>query len=313
MPTHRQKKSKYGVFWHDFLMPIGQNYNIIERAVYITAWSGCNTIWIVCSDDNLLLLRKMIGSWIYDPESVLRAIILKDISIEGFRRIRKIPIYYVPIHPKDVGRRDGLVWSVLWGAKVAYTIGNRLSTWVQPDSYFVYFPQTLISIGSIRKRRVLLKRSKNKIFYAYNGKTIRDGELLPFTFNAPDFNIMRDIFYENSTGHVEKTKGTTSIITDNIKELPVEERYSGRFMKPETVFGGLPKNEKEQVFDVNWECNVDNWEDYLETLRNPISNHFLRPYWILGNSTLTARNAVFENEEEKEKYVEFIKKEEKNG
>jgi hypothetical protein len=116
-------------------MPIGHDYTIIERAVYIAAWAGCSSIWIVCSDDNLLLLKKRVGNWIFDPESILRAMLLRKKSMTGFQRITRIPIIYVPIHPKDIGRRDGLVWSALWGAKVAYHIsGSRSYQWQQAIS-----------------------------------------------------------------------------------------------------------------------------------------------------------------------------------
>ena len=86
--------------WHDSLMPISPNWTMVEHAVYECAMAGCNTIWIVANSDLAPLVRKTIGDWIYDPVYYERTHtkFYKD-------HRREVPIYYVPIHPKDRDRR----------------------------------------------------------------------------------------------------------------------------------------------------------------------------------------------------------------
>ena len=119
--------------WHDSLMPIGKNYLAVERAVLECAWAGSETIWVVCHRDMQPLIKERMGEWIFDPNSLLEK------GIFSSQRRRRVPIYYVPIHPKDRNRRDCLGWSALYGALSAYHISRKISKWLIPDKFIVHF------------------------------------------------------------------------------------------------------------------------------------------------------------------------------
>ena len=40
--------------WHDCLQPINKNYLAAERAVLECAYAGCETIWMICREQDLL-------------------------------------------------------------------------------------------------------------------------------------------------------------------------------------------------------------------------------------------------------------------
>ena len=126
----------YNFPWHDCLQPIGPNYLAVERAVLECAYVGCDTIWLVCHDDMQPLIKKRLGDFVEDPVYINRKY---DSGFPSERR-KKIPIYYVPIHPNDRDRRDCLAWSVLYGANSAYYIGKNISKWATPDKYYAAFP-----------------------------------------------------------------------------------------------------------------------------------------------------------------------------
>ena len=85
---------EFGFPWHDSLMPIASNYMAIEHAVQECAMAGCETIWVVCHNDTQPLIRHRLGEWILDPAARTTGLFAGD-------QERRIPIFYVPIHPKD--------------------------------------------------------------------------------------------------------------------------------------------------------------------------------------------------------------------
>ena len=90
--------------WHDCLMPVGNDFLAVERAVYECVMAKCNTIWIVCHAGMQPLLRKRIGDFVYHPKDI-NYIKEKDIATRS-------NILYVSITPSDRDKRDSLGWSV---------------------------------------------------------------------------------------------------------------------------------------------------------------------------------------------------------
>ena len=125
----------FGFEWDNALMPIAENYTALERSIIECAYAGCETIWIVCNNDIQPLIRHRIGEVVQDPIWYGRILAAHP---EDYRR--PIPIYYVPIHPKDRDRIDCHAWSILFGALTAYWISKQMSKWVTPDKYYVSFP-----------------------------------------------------------------------------------------------------------------------------------------------------------------------------
>jgi hypothetical protein len=100
--------------WSDVMMPIAPNYLAIERSVVECAYAGCETIWIVCSDDIEPLIRHRLGDYIQDPVMLYR---FDDFLYDKTLRQKPIPIYYVPISAHDRNHKDSMGWASLLFAR----------------------------------------------------------------------------------------------------------------------------------------------------------------------------------------------------
>ncbi len=155
------QKLDFNVPWHDSMQPIGQNYLAVERAVVECAYAGCETIWVVCHKDMQPLIRYRLGEWINDPVYLYRK---HDPNPTGETR-RPIPIYYVPVHPKDREKRDCLGWSVLYGAESAFWMAKQISKWLIPDKYYVAFPYGVYKPELLREHRKIISSSERFFFH----------------------------------------------------------------------------------------------------------------------------------------------------
>ncbi len=98
------------------------------------------------------------------------------LAINPRKHRKPIPIYYVPIHPKDRDRVDSYSWSVLFGALTAYWISKQMSKWVTPDKYYVLFHLGFIPKISFPKYGVI--SSENNFFVCYDGKHRKTGSMI---------------------------------------------------------------------------------------------------------------------------------------
>lgn len=218
----------YNMPWADCLMPLNQDYHAIERAVHTAASAGCNTIWIVSHKETQPLLRKKIGEWVYDPESIWKP------PNVFFNKV-EIPIYYIAINPKDRGRRDSLAWSALYGAKISSYVSMKISKWLIPEKFFIVSPFGIVSDETIKKIRPLL-RQKNNIIISHNNKTFLDNIHSPFSFMQHELDVCLKYFKETYTGN--ETKKTFQDI-----------------FKPVDITGY-------EKIEASWFFNIDNWEGY---------------------------------------------------
>jgi hypothetical protein len=138
--------------WHDSMQPIAPDYLAVERAVVECAYAGCETIWIVCHNEMQPLIKHRIGDYIQDPTRYYNKYENIPSDLE-----KPIPIYYVPIHPKDRDKRDCLGWGVLHGALSAYWLSKKISKWVIPDKYYVAFPYGVYQPWVVKENRKPLK------------------------------------------------------------------------------------------------------------------------------------------------------------
>tara|TARA_R100000458_G_C8269107_1_gene243910 strand:+ start:146 stop:1036 length:891 start_codon:yes stop_codon:yes gene_type:complete len=258
------QKLDFNFPWHDSLIPVAKDFLAVERSVYECSLAGCETIWIVCHKDMQPLIRYRIGEWIEDIAKVGRA---DKFPSESRRRI---PIYYVPIHPKDRDKRDCLGWSVLYGALTAYSISKRMSKWVVPDRYYVSFPYGVYDMSNLRKNRKKIS-NRNNFYACYNGKTVQDGEYLSFTFSGEDFKRIRRKFRENSTN---------SFVKGTLEKLPIEERYNSRYFSLDKIFKYVIIETDDLVVDVDWYYNIDNWDGYCSYLGSEESKYIFKPNYI---------------------------------
>ena len=170
----------YELDFPDCMMPISQNYTLVEHAVYECAMAGCETIWLVCNDDIAPLIRYRIGDYIQDPVYIARK--SKFNSLEKIR----IPIFYVPIAAKDRDKRDCLSWSVLHGALTSLKISSQISKWVIPDKYYVSFPYGVYPVEEIRPYRKLISSKKN-FYITHQGNSPQPDHYTSFTFGKDEF------------------------------------------------------------------------------------------------------------------------------
>jgi len=243
--------------WHDSLQPIGKNYLAVERAVVECAYAGCETIWVVCNDDMQPLIRYRLGEYIQDP------VFLKRRHHFGPTQIHKqIPIYYIPIHSKDLDKRDCLAWSILYGALTAYHISKKISKWVVPRKYYVAFPYGVYEPESLREHRKEISSDRG-FFVSHKGKTVRNNEYLGFTFGEEEYKKCCSLIRREGTG-IRKPSEDGERPVEN---LPLQERWSGRHFSLEKVFGGVPFDTS-KVIEVPWYKSIDSWEKlryYLST------------------------------------------------
>jgi len=229
--------------WHDSLMPIGQNYLAVEKAVFDCAVAGCDTIWLVCPKDIQPLIRYRLGDWVMDPIKYFTGV-----KFAKYPNHYEIPIYYCPVEPRDVDRRDSLSWSVITGAQYAWRVGAKISRYTTPDKYFVAFPYGMFSPYYMKDWRTKI-RSDESFLISSENKTYKDGEYLPFTFFPEEFLEVRKKFRKS------ENKGHNAAG----ERLSREERYTGRYFTHDFVFGDIG-SEKPHELEIPWYYNVASWE-----------------------------------------------------
>jgi len=233
--------------WGDCLMPIHQNYHAIERAVNTASLAGCNTIWIVLYRETQPLIKKKLGEWIYDPETIWK-------SPNVFFNKIETPIYYVSINPRDRQRRDSQGWSTLYGSKVASYISMKLSKWLIPKRFLVVSPYGVIDDDIIRDSRSLLRGTENVAFTS-SGKSFLNDEYLPFTFTQKEFEECKKLFAERYTGDETKKK---------ISE----------------IFEPVKLDTFTQV-EANWFYNISNWDGYSKFIGSEHNKLCARPKYMV--------------------------------
>tara|TARA_Y100000296_G_scaffold86802_1_gene127914 strand:+ start:2188 stop:3078 length:891 start_codon:yes stop_codon:yes gene_type:complete len=266
------QRSDFDLPWHSSLLPIAPGYLAVERAVVECAYAGCKTIWIVCGDDIEPLIRYQIGDYVKDPVCFNRSKYSKVPKNEK----KEIPIFYIPTHPKDRSKRDCLSNSILYGALSAYHVSNQISKWLKPKRYYVAFPYSVYSPEVLRPHRKDIS-SPRGFYFSYEGKTVKDGEYLGFTFDEAEYKKYREVIRKGTGTYVagqkyEKGRGPT-------EKLSIEERWSAKNFTLKEVFGDTEiKNSK--IVELDWYYNIDNWDKYCyymgssESVKRP-SKHFL--------------------------------------
>jgi len=257
------QKLDFNMPWQDCLMPVAQDYLAVENAVVQCAYAGCESIWLVLHDDAQPLIKHRLGDYVEDPLYVTNR--FKKFPSEYSK---KIPIYYVSIHPHDRDKRDCMGWAMMYGAEVADDIIARASNWLRPDKFFVSFPYGLVSQDSLHENRSAISSKKN-VCFSFDGKTVKDNEYLPFTFTMEDCREVMDRVKVRGTGRYYDNQWF-----DRKNELPLEDRYSARFFDFEEV---LQDFEPQVTIEVSWYHKIDSWDTYCDYIANGQSK-VDRPY-----------------------------------
>mgnify|MGYP003625645550 FL=1 len=268
-------KVDFGMEWDECLTPVSPNYSLIENAIYECAWAGCDTIWIVVNDDMAPLLRYRIGDKVQDPIYVTTKFAKYPKHYQ-----KHIPIFYVPIHPKDRDKRDCLAWSVLHGAVSCFKISEFLSKWVKPDKFYVSFPFSVFYSPDLREHRPKI-RSKNNFYVLNSGKSVQDNLYASFTFGKEEFVKYRRIIRKKGTGMFDRSSPLDERGMNTIK-LPINERYSARYFDLGDVFTDLDIGE-ENFVEPKWYYDIGTWEEYCTFLSSEESKKIKRPNHLVMN------------------------------
>ena len=260
--------------WHDCMIPIAPNFLAIERAVLECATAGCETIWVVCHSDMQPLLKYRLGEMVQDPVWISRKF---DVFPSESRK--QIPIYYVEIHPRDQSRRDSLVWSILYGAKVAKKVCVGLSQWVAPNKYYVAFPYAVYPSQHLRKYRREISHHGNFFLLTDKGNSVLDGYYIGFAFEAKEVGKLIKYFWDKQTGKYDPSQPVEERKQGKYftKLLPDELRYSGRFFKVEDIFNQLDNSEKIFKIEMEWYYDISSWENLCKYLSSEHRKKMLRP------------------------------------
>mgnify|MGYP003638459459 CR=1 FL=1 len=250
-------KTDFGIDTPEILMPVDAAFTAIQKAVFECSIAGCQTIWIVANQDLSPMVRKRVGEWVLDPVYLNR----RQYG-ESSEHQREIPIYYVPIHPKDVGRRDSYGWSILAGIYAAWRTANHISKWVVPEKYFISFPMSAYNIYDLRKHRRAISDPSNNFLMRHDGHTVMDNMPLCFTmFGADYIHCRRHVNKETTKEFYNTVEGEQY----PSKRLPIEERWTAKNFDLSVVFNKL-NIEDAYSYEPEWFFDLSTWEGYKSFL-----------------------------------------------
>jgi len=259
----------FGMEWPDFMMPIAPNYTMIEAAIMECAWAGCETIWVCLYEDTAPLVRHRIGDFVQDPVWAWRS---KD--PQPTAKQKRIPIFYVPVHPKNRFRRDCLSWSVIEGALSAFKVSATVSKWIYPNKYWVSFPYGYFDPQLLREHRLKISSTKNFLI-THKGQSPEQGVHTSFSFGKDEFVRFRKQI-RKGTGHFANEVDHRGLPN---KKLPIEERYSARWFDLESVFVDL---EAENQIDIDEFYDLSSWDKYRNYLCSDLALKTTRPpEWLM--------------------------------
>ena len=264
-------RADFNLPWHDCLQPIAQNFLAVERAVLECATAGCETIWVVCDSNMQPLIKHRLGEMVEDPAWIGR----KFDTFPSESR-KAIPIYYVEIHPKDQRKKESLVWSIIYGAKVAHKVCHQLSKWVTPDKYYVAFSYGVFPSQHIREWRETISKPGNFLLTTPEGNSVIDNEFIGFAFDASDVSRFSHLFWTKATGLFDPE----SPLRDGkypTTRLPLEERYSGRYFSLKDIFETIDTSKPTTWVEMEWFYDISSWEGYCKYLASEERKKMKRP------------------------------------
>ena len=241
----------------EVLLPVCNGLSAIQKAVFECAMAGCNTIWIVANDDLAPIVRKNVGDWIYDPVYYERT--HTKFYVE---HRREVPIYYVPIHPKDRDRRDSYGWSILHGIYSAWYTAYKISRWILPENYFISFPMSIYDVYDIRKYRKDISNTNQNFFLKHENKTVKDNQYLSFTMTGEDFKKCRNLINQTTTREYLPPLPDQKYPS---QKLPLEERWSARHFQLKDILQPI-KTKDATLVDIPWYYDISDWHSYVDYL-----------------------------------------------
>lgn len=254
---------------HPCLFPVSENYSLIDNAIIECAALGCSSIWIVSDRSIEPLLKYKIKNFVIDPmRSIVSHEQMQYMDIEPKRPNQfYLPVYYIPVKPEDIDKRDSLSYNAMTAAEHAIQIGKSLSRYTIPDAFYVCSPYKIYDIWSFSQIKAKIANSNTNFCIRYDDKTYRNGLYTGFTFQPRDMGSIRQDVFKKSTGlydmsepYVETIKGVQPFRSN--KKLPPEDRYSARFFTPGEVFNMIDQERSTIYFDIEEYYEIFSFEDY---------------------------------------------------
>ena len=275
-------KTDFDIDTPEILLPVEPGFTAIQKSVFECAMAGCRTIWIVANEDLAPIVRHRVGEWVHDPVWYSR----------GFEhhykeKRREIPIYYVPLRPKNVGRRDSYGWSIIAGINMAWYVSFKISRWVVPEKYFISFPMAAHDIYSIREHRLEIAKENKNFILTHEGKSVKDNLPLSFTMTPDDFKHCRANVNKKKTRTYAHYEGDD--LLEEKERLPFEERWSARHFELDEVFEQLSEKDAHKV-EANWFYDLSNWEGYRAFMGS--EHRIEKPYKGLNKSRKHVKIAI---------------------
>tara|TARA_R100000008_G_scaffold49080_1_gene29262 strand:- start:770 stop:1519 length:750 start_codon:yes stop_codon:yes gene_type:complete len=232
-------------------MPIATGYTALEHAVYECAMAGCHTIWIIASEDVSPLARKRIGDFVQDPVFIGRK------GKFPSKDRRPIPVFYIPLEE----RRDSVAWAITEACQKVSAISSDISKWLQPERFYISFPQGIYDVKILRQHRQTIINEEN-ILLSSDGLTVRDGEYLGFTLSKGDIDDSVETFKEIENQHLFGSE---------------DEEYLGEdIFSLDKIFSRVIIEESEQVELPFYGC-VEDWNGYCNYLSSGHSKDIRHP------------------------------------
>lgn len=212
-------KSDIDLPWHHVLMPFDKNKTLIQHAVYNCAMAGCDSIWIVCNDDQQPLVRKIIGERVEDPVYKYRAH-----TKYASQHKRFIPVFYSALPIRDQQKRNHIVWVATFGCLLANKIFGAISKYTAPERFFICWPYAIIESDALRPLRKNMR--KESFAFSSYGKNIHTEDFLPFVCDIEHVRALKEHCYilqspNADCGRFEEL--TMSHVLSPLKNLPLRE------------------------------------------------------------------------------------------
>jgi hypothetical protein len=246
-----QNTSNFRMEWHDCLMPVAAGYTALEHAVYECAMVGCHTIWIIASEDVSLLARKRIGDFVQDP------VFLGRRSRFPSENRRPIPIFYVPLEE----RKSIVSWAIVEAASRARDISSTISKWLEPERFYISFPQGVYDVKLLRQHRHSIIREDGLLLLS-GDLTVRDGEYLGFTLTKNDLQDCVEVFKEIENDHLFKEHD--------------QENFNDDVFSLDNVFSRVIIEDRKQV-ELPFYYRIDDWDGYCNYLSSEYSRNVKHP------------------------------------
>ena len=258
----------FGFQWHDSLMPVGDNFTALDKAIYECAAVGCESIWITVNDDFLPLIKDRVPDYIHDPIYYYRK--YDTYPKEGRK---PIPIFLVPQMTKHRYIRDSYGWGIINAALYAMKVFGRISKYTEPNIFYAAFPFGLYNPKELIKYRRDISVHK-QVLFTQNTSSILQGKKLGFTFNKDDVKKITHHVFKAGTMQYKKIGEYTPNNKDWLRRLPREEQYSGRRFTLNEVFDPVDFSTYRKL-PVDWFYEIKDWETYVDFFKSP--NYLKRP------------------------------------